>query len=66
MGGCSCFGGGGGACGETCRRRWWRGRKAKAPWLVQQTTMVNVTYLYMLFLFKFNLRFSHLISIKFD
>ena len=64
MGGCSCFGGGGGSCRETCQRRWLLGRKAKAPWLVQQTTTVNFTYLYMLFLLKFNLGFSHLISIK--
>ena len=66
MGGFSCFGGGRGACGETCQRILWRDRKTKAPLLVQQTTMVNFTYLYMLFLFKFNLRFSHLISIKWD
>ena len=54
-----CYGIGGGEVvrGETLQRR-----KAKAPWLVQQTTMVNFTY----FIFKFNLSFSHLTSIKWD
>ena len=47
-----------------CKR--WRGKKVKPLWLVQQKTMVNFTYLYMLFLFKFNLSFSHLISFKWD
>ena len=47
-----------------CKR--WRGKKVKHLWLVQQKNKVNLTYLYMLFLFKFSLSFSHLISIKWD
>ena len=57
MRGCYGIGGGEVARGETLQRR-----KAKAPWLVQQTTIVNFTY----FIFKFNFSFSHLTSIKWD
>ena len=63
---CSGFGGGRGVSGEMCNATSGEEKKSKSLWLVQQKTMVNFTYLYMLFLFKFNLSFSHLISIKLD
>ena len=63
---CSGFGGGGGSTGEMCDTTGGEEKKSKPLWLVQPKTLVNFTYLYMLFLFKFNLSFSHLISIKWD